>query len=124
MQAISRKAGALMKYDSVSTGMRIKYYRNQKRLSQEQFAEALGVSREYIARIESGNKVPSLDLFVAIANTLEVSSDRLLADSLVALRSEDEKEYYEILSDCTADERTMILRMLRFFKALLSEFGI
>jgi len=113
-----------MKYDIKSTGIRIKHFRNLKQLSQEQFAEELDVSREYIARIESGNKVPSLEVFVTIANILETSSDHLLADSLIVLRSDDEQEYYEIFSDCTIDERAMLLRMLKFFKALLSEYGI
>lgn len=113
-----------MKYDIKSTGIRIKHFRNLKQLSQEQLAERIGVSQEYLARIETGKKVPSLELFVSIANTLETSSDHLLADSLIVLRSDDEKEYYEIFSDCSIDERAMLLRMLKFFKALLSEYGI
>lgn len=105
-------------------GMRIRHFRNQKHLSQEQFAELLGVSREYIARIETGNNVPSLELFVSIANILETSSDMLLADSLICIKSDDEREYYAIFADCTADERAMLLRTLAFLKALLSEYGI
>ncbi|MBE6045571.1 MAG: helix-turn-helix transcriptional regulator [Clostridiales bacterium] len=113
-----------MTYDNEGTGMRIKHFRNSKQLSQEYLAEKIGVTQEYIARIEAGKKIPSLELFVSIANALETSSDHLLADSLIVLRSEDEKEYYEVFSDCTHDERAMLLRMLKFFKALLSEYGI
>ena len=121
---LSRKAGMKMNYDNKSTGMRIKHFRNLKKLSQEQLAEKLGVSQEHLARIETGNKIPSLELFVSIANMLETSADHLLSDSLIVLRSEDEKEYYTIFSDCTNDEREMLLRMLKFLKALLSEYGI
>ena len=104
--------------------MRIKHYRNLKHLSQEQLAEAIGVSREHIARIEAGTKLPSLDLLVAIANALHISSDELLSDSLDTNYSNVEKTYYEIFSDCNNDERTILIRTLKFLKALLSEFGI
>lgn len=124
MRAFYGKVGIEMNYYIKSTGMRIKHFRNLKKLSQEQLAEKLGVSQEYLARIETGNKIPSLELFVSIANTLETSADHLLADSLIVLRSEDEKEYYTIFSDCTNDEREILLRMLKFLKALLSEYGI
>ena len=113
-----------MKYDNQCTGVRIKHVRNSKQLSQDYLAEKTGVTQEYIARIEAGKKTPSLELFVSIANVLETSSDDLLADSLIVLRSDDEKEYYEIFSDCTHDERAMLLRMLRFLKSLLSEYGV
>ena len=124
MRVFYRKEGMKMNYDNKSTGMRIKHFRNLKKLSQEQLAEKLGVSQEHLARIETGNKIPSLELFVSIANTLETSADHLLSDSLIVLRSEEEKEYYTIFSDCTNDEREMLLRMLKFLKALLSEYGI
>lgn len=111
-------------FDNSSTGMRIRNFRNRKRLSQEKLAELTGVSQEHIAKIESGVNIPSLELFVAIANALEISSDDLLSDNLKTLYSEYEKEYYAILSDCNSDERSILLKTLKFLKALLSEYGI
>lgn len=113
-----------MVFDYLSTGLRIKNFRNLKHLSQEKLAELTDVSQEHISRIESGEKIPSLELLVSIANTLEVSSDDLLSDNIQLLHSEFEKEYYAIFSDCSSDERTILLKTLRFLKALLSEYGI
>jgi len=113
-----------MVFDSNSTGMRIRHYRNLKRLSQEKLAELTGVSQEHIAKIEAGVNVPSLELLISIANALDVSSDDLLSDNLSARYSEFDKEYHEIFSDCTSDERSILIRTLRFLKALLSEYGI
>ena len=104
--------------------MRIRHYRNLKRLSQEKLAELTGVSQEHIAKIEAGVNVPSLELLISIANALDVSSDDLLSDNLSARYSEFDKEYHEIFSDCTSDERSILIRTLRFLKALLSEYGI
>ena len=113
-----------MVFDSNSTGMRIKNYRNLKHLSQEKLAELTDVSQEHISKIESGQKVPSLELLISIANALDVSSDDLLSDNLKARYSEFNQEYYVIFSDCSSDERAILLRTLKFLKALLSEFGI
>ncbi len=113
-----------MVFDSNSTGMRIKNYRNLKRLSQEKLAELTDVSQEHISKIESGLKVPSLELLISIANALDVSSDDLLSDNLSTRYSEFDKEYHEIFSDCTSDERSILIRTLKFLKALLSEYGI
>ncbi len=113
-----------MSFDSSSIGMRIKHFRNLKHLSQEQLAEATGISREHVAKIEAGVNMPSLELFVTITNTLEITSDDLLSDNLKVMDTNGEKEYYEIFSDCNNDERNMLLKTLRFMKALLSEFGI
>lgn len=65
-----------------SIGKRIRTYREAKRWSQEVFAEKLGLSLTYIGMIERGEKIPKLETFIKIANTLEVSADQLLADVL------------------------------------------
>jgi transcriptional regulator with XRE-family HTH domain len=63
-------------------GKRIRFYRETKKWSQEVFAEKLGLSLTYIGMIERGEKIPKLETFIKIANTLEVSSDQLLLDVL------------------------------------------
>lgn len=68
--------------NAVSIGKRIRACREQKGWNQEEFAEKVGLSIPYIGMIERGEKVPKLETFVRIANTLEVTSDLLLADVL------------------------------------------
>ena len=52
----------------------IGYYRRKKGLSQEQLAEAVGISRQHLAAVEASgmNRGLSLDLLFNIAATLEI----------------------------------------------------
>ena len=65
-----------------SIGKRIRKYREAKGWRQEEFAEKIGLSVTYTGMIERGEKVPKLETFIMIANTLGVSADLLLADVL------------------------------------------
>lgn len=42
----------------------------------------MGISTRYLADIERGDKVPKLDTFIRILNTLSASADDVLQDSL------------------------------------------
>lgn len=53
-------------------GENIAKYRLQKKLSQEKLAELVDLSREYITRVERGQKNISLKKLFAIADALEV----------------------------------------------------
>lgn len=51
--------------------MKLKLARIQKDLSQEQLAEAVGVTRQTIGLIEAGKYNPSIRLCIAICKVLE-----------------------------------------------------
>jgi len=53
-----------------SKNMRLKLARVEKELSQDELARLVGVSRQTIGLIESGNYNPSLSLCVAICRCL------------------------------------------------------
>ena len=67
-----------------SIGKNIRKFRLARKLRQEELAEQAGLSTNYIGMIERGEKVPSLESFITIANVLDVSSDMLLCDVLHA----------------------------------------
>ncbi|MBO5859790.1 MAG: helix-turn-helix domain-containing protein, partial [Clostridia bacterium] len=52
--------------------------RKEKGLSQEAFAEMLGVSRQSVSRWESGTAVPDIDKIILLSETFGVSTDYLL----------------------------------------------
>ena len=58
--------------NSVSIGKKIRYYRETKKWTQEDFAEKAGLSLTYVGMIERGEKVPKLETFINIANVLGV----------------------------------------------------
>lgn len=54
--------------------------RKEKGLSQEAFAEKLGVSRQSVSKWESGGTVPDIDKIIAMSKLFEVSTDYLLKE--------------------------------------------
>ena len=58
-------------------GKNIKKYRLENKYSQEFLAEKCDLSREYISRIESGQKYVSLKKIFMIADVLKVSINTL-----------------------------------------------
>lgn len=113
-----------MAVDYESIGKRIKYYRTEKRLSQEDLGNIVAVNNEHISRIEGGKKNLSLELLILIANALDVSADDLLTDNLKHFSSPVGTEIHDLLLDCNHDEKAILTRTLTFLKGLLSEFGI
>ena len=60
-------------------GANIRKYRKQIGITQEQLAEKIGKSVNYIGMIERGEKVPSLTTFVLIANAIGISTENSYA---------------------------------------------
>lgn len=63
----------------MSLGSRIKERRNALGLTQQQLAEALGLTPQHISVIEQDKRVPSLPSLARIAEELGVSIDFLVA---------------------------------------------
>lgn len=89
-------------------GKRIRFYRETNKWSQEVFAEKLGLSLTYVGMLERGEKLPKLETFIKIANTLEVSADLLLADVLTTGYSIKSSELTKKLESLPTDEREKI----------------
>lgn len=93
-------------------GKRIRERRLEKSWSQEQLAEKAGLSPVYIGMIERGEKLPKLETFIRLTNTLETSADKLMmdvleegykvrlsayVDSIEELNKKDQKRIYGII---------------------------
>lgn len=63
---------------------KLKYIRNELRISQDELAGELGVSRQSISKWESGSAYPEIDKLIMISNFFDVSIDYLLKDSYAA----------------------------------------
>ena len=67
--------------------------RKQKRLTQEELAESLYVSRTAISKWEAGRGYPSIDSLKSIAKFFGVTIDELLSsDELLIIAEEDTKQ--------------------------------
>ena len=64
----------------MTIGERIKAYRKEKGLSQEQLAEALNVSRQAITKWESGKGLPDIENLIVLSRTFGVSLDEMVGE--------------------------------------------
>lgn len=98
--------------DRRSIGRRIQSYREIVKMSQEELAEILDLSPNYISAIERGIKTPSLEVFVKIANALQVSADPLLEEVLINGYQIKTSLLTEKLETLSAQEREQALLVL------------
>lgn len=68
--------------DKLTMGDRIREARKNQGLTQDQLAERLDISVEFVGQIERGLKLPSMQVFIKILESLNVSADYLLRDSV------------------------------------------
>ncbi|MGK5093748.1 helix-turn-helix transcriptional regulator [Deltaproteobacteria bacterium TL4] len=61
--------------------VKIKEIRKQKKMSQEELAEKVGINQNHLSRLETGKYKPSIDALKRLADALEVSADYLLSDT-------------------------------------------
>ncbi len=67
-----------MPVDWRKRGMRLKRLREKRGWTQQVLAEKVGVSRVTVAKIEIGNRKPSLELLYRLAKVLKVKVGELL----------------------------------------------
>ena len=67
-----------MEINGKEIGKRIRTERKRNGLTQAKLAERLGISLNTIGRIEVGIRMPSIELFVELAELFEVSLDYLI----------------------------------------------
>ena len=107
--------------DAKSYGKKLKTYRAQRGWSLERCAEQIGISTRYLADIERGNKVPTLETFVLILNTLAASADDVLQDSLVVGYQVKSNELLKMLDSLDVARRKQTLDIFKSVIVSLQE---
>ncbi len=79
-------------------GERIRRQRISNKMTQENLAEKANISVSFLGQIERGDRKPSLETVVNIANSLGVTVDQLLSDS------------YKIAPKSLVDELAFLVR--------------
>lgn len=104
-------------------GQRVRRARKKAKLTQAKLAEKVGVSIPTISHIETGTNKVSLELFVSIANALNVTPDELILDSVPKLASMYMQDLREDLKDCAPAEYKILTDMLSNMKMLLRRYS-
>ena len=80
----------------------IRFYRKQKGLTQEQLAEAMGVSVAAVSKWEQGQSLPEIPMLMELADFFDLSVDALLG---YQLRANDRKSVSERLNVLRREDR-------------------
>lgn len=64
----------------IQIGARVRYYRTIREMEQTALAEKLGITQQYMSKIERGTAKPSTHLLFLIAKTLEIDVAELVKD--------------------------------------------
>lgn len=98
--------------DYRSIGLNLRKIRVQNKLRQEDIAERANLSVNYVGAVERGERLPSLETFIALLNATGCSADIVLSDvlkngyviknsilseKLKMLRNDDLECIYEVL---------------------------
>ena len=83
----------LMGFDQFAFGKRFKELRKERKLTQEQLADRLGISDRHVRGIEHGDFFPSIDLYILIAQVFQVSLDVLILGEISSSREIELKEH-------------------------------
>lgn len=78
----------------LNIGETIKRLRKEKEITQEEFAQVLGVSCQSVSRWESGSCYPDIELVLTIASFFGISVDRLMGIDEIT-EKEDVEKYLE-----------------------------
>ena len=93
-------------------GERIKQCREQLGLTQEQFAERLGLTTNYISTVERGASFPRCEKLIAIINGLETSADAIFCDVITHTSEYRSGILSEELKELPAEEQQRILEIV------------
>lgn len=86
-----------MYYDVVESGKRIKALRKERRWTQEFLADKVGVTREYLGKIENGHSGASIDLLIELCNSFDTSLDYLVLGTIHNGYIEDKRQQVQAI---------------------------
>lgn len=104
---------ALTKF-SKSIGNKIKFYRVDKNLSQEQLSERVDITQNYLSNIERGIRIPSLPVLVDIVDELGITPNDILVDVIKSSWQIKTRELEELLLGLTDQERNLVLDTMKY----------
>lgn len=105
--------------DYEAIGRRIRDVRKQRGITQEALCDIVDLSSAHVSHIESGKTKLSLIALVAIANALRTTTDSLLYDNVGVSVDAYDKDFKDLLEDCTEEERDFLLETTLQIKAVL-----
>ena len=102
--------------DKLTMGDRIKEARKMQKLTQEQLAERLDISVEFVSQIERGITKISLDLLATIATILECDLATLVTGAAMQMGNYKADQFLEGYSSLTTKEKQLVIGFINLLK--------
>lgn len=102
----------LQEIDYSKLGRNIKSIRISKGLTQDNLAELVSCNTSHISNIENNHTKVSLNVLLAIANSLNTSIDYLLSDQYENSSLALDNEILRVLSNCDNEKKEKILKII------------
>ncbi len=102
-------------------GKRIKECREKLGLTQEQFAEKVGLTPIYISSVERGASFPRCERLVAIINGLQTSADSIFCDVVDYSSEYKSSRLSKDIASLPIESQTRILKMVELMIQLEKE---
>ena len=110
--ARSRSGNVHPKVSGEHFGKRMREIRISQNLSIQKVADEVGIQRNYVSQIEKGDKIPSADTMIRIANALSVTMDLLLCDYLDAANQVIPAGVYAKIAELPRNQQRHIERLI------------
>lgn len=94
-------------------GIRIKELRRKRGLSQEQLSEKAEITPNYLSRVERGTENPTLDMFIRLANALEVEMWEMFDFGHRGSRRDLKSLLNKIAGDANEEQLRFMVKVLR-----------
>lgn len=102
--------------DLKQIGQRLRSTRLDRGLSQEDLSFESGIAVANISDIELGKKDIRISTFIHLIEALDVSADEILRANVPQVNALLQKEFAMLLSDCSTDELTSIIELVKNIK--------
>ena len=97
---------------SKQLGLRIKELRKNKKLTQTQLAERIGMETTNLCKLENGGQLPKEENIEKIAKVLDVDIKDLFTFGHLKQGTELKKELLDIIKSATEDELMLYYRLI------------
>ncbi len=102
-----------MNIDFSNVGKRIQTTRMEKKISQKEMADFLGISLNYISKLENGKTKIDLKIFIKICNFLNISIYDVLNENSDNIIRYMDKDLYDLIIKCNLEKQRLIYNMVK-----------
>lgn len=94
-------------------GLNVNLLRLSNSLTQEEFAEKIGISRSLVSKIENASLIPSAEIIKNICSKFNVSADWLLDTNNNIELDYDLFDFINLYSNLTEDHKNIVLNLMK-----------